>query len=486
MFSSCTSIKKVNYKITTQKYTPQELKKDLTVLRNALDEAHPGLYWYISKAKLDSTFSAVENKIEHPLTSAEFYRLTAPVVTEIRDGHTRLILPGIRKTDKEKEIEKKKGKAPLSQFSYKLINNKLYIITNTSSDSSLVKGSELKKIDDLPVTEVVNNLKSLFSSDGYNETFKDRYLEKQLSGLFKTYYQKSDSIKLTVNGKDHLINYYKKPADSTLKKDKKTILTQKKEKEKKRYKGFDENDEPLLDLNIIAGTKTAVLKVRAFSFTGDDHKRFFEEAFVEIKRKDINKVILDLRYNPGGKLNACKSLFSYLTNRKFIFLSDPQVKDKWYPSRKYFDNKFILNILNVFFVKKNRTGYQARLNGVKPSKPNELHYDGDLYILINGYSFSASSLLAANLHGIKRGIFIGEETGGGYNKCTAGIIPLVTLPETRVKLRLPLVKIAPAKTRTLEGRGILPDYPVSPTLDDLLNKKDTELDFTLKLIAEGK
>ena len=109
-----------------------------------------------------------------------------------------------------------------------------------------------------------------------------------------------------------------------------------------------------------------------------------------------------------------------------------------------------------------------------------------MYVLINGYSFSASSLLAANLHGINRAVFIGEETGGGYNKCTAGIIPLLTLPETRVKLRLPLIKIAPAKTRDLEGRGVLPDYPVTPTLSHIVNNKDTELDFTLKLIAEGK
>lgn len=484
--ASCTSTKKLNYKLTSQKHNPEDLKKDLRILKNALEEAHPGLYWYVSKKEVDSVFSSVDNRINTPLTSAEFYRLAAPAVTMLRDGHTRLILPGIKKSEKEKETDKKKGKAPLSQFNFKIIDNKLFIIVNNSSDSTLIKGSEIERIDGKPLKEVVSNIESLFSSDGFNETFKSRYTEKQFSGLYKTYYNKSDSILLTINGKNHLITYFKKPVDSVALKDKKLQNKLRKEREKRRYKGFGENDEPLLDLQIIPGSvRTGVLRVRSFSFPGDDHKKFFEEAFEEVKNKGIEKLILDLRYNPGGKLSACKTLFSYLISKESAFLSDLEVRDKWYPSRKYFDNKLILNIQNAFIVKRSGFGYRARLKGIKPVTPAKLHYTGDLYVLINGYSFSASSLLAANLYGIKRGIFIGEETGGGYNKCTAGIIPLVTLPETRVKLRLPLIKIAPAKTRDLEGWGVLPDYHVMPELNDLLNKKDTELNFTLKLITEG-
>lgn len=487
MSASCTSTKKLNYKISTQKHNPEELRRDLKVLKEALIEAHPGLYWYVSGSEVDSIFNEVESKINKPLTSSEFYKLTAPAVAKIRDGHTRLILPGIRKSEKEKDADKKKGKPPLSQFKYKIIEDKLYIIDNKSADTALIKGSEIGKIDGKPVKEVLSKLGSLFSSDGYNETFKNRYTERQLSGLYKTYYNRSDSIKLTVKDKNHLITYFKSPVDSTALKDKKLQNRLRQDKEKRRYKGFDENNEPLLGLKIIPGdNKIAILKVKSFSFSGDDHKRFFEEAFKEIRNNNIEKLILDLRYNPGGKLSTCKMLFSYLTNKESAFLSDLEVRDKWYPSRKYFDNRFILDIQNAFLVKRSGHGYKARLKGVKAVAPNKLHYNGDLYVLINGYSFSASSLLAANLHGINRAVFIGEETGGGYNKCTAGIIPLVTLPETRVKLRLPLIKIAPAKTRDLEGRGVFPDYKVLPTLDDLLSNKDSELDFTLKLIAEGK
>ena len=76
MSASCTSTKKLNYKISTQKHNPEELKRDLKVLKEALIEAHPGLYWYVSGSEVDSIFNEAENKIDKPLTSSEFYKLT--------------------------------------------------------------------------------------------------------------------------------------------------------------------------------------------------------------------------------------------------------------------------------------------------------------------------------------------------------------------------------------------------------------------------
>jgi hypothetical protein len=35
-------------------------------------------------------------------------------------------------------------------------------------------------------------------------------------------------------------------------------------------------------------------------------------------------------------------------------------------------------------------------------------------------------------------------------------------------------------------RGVIPDFPVQPTIQDVLNGVDTEMMFTLKLIKSGK
>jgi C-terminal processing protease CtpA/Prc len=41
-------------------------------------------------------------------------------------------------------------------------------------------------------------------------------------------------------------------------------------------------------------------------------------------------------------------------------------------------------------------------------------FKGKIYVMINGGSFSASSLISSNLK-LKRVTFVGEETGGAFN-----------------------------------------------------------------------
>src|SRR5690606_39414174 len=39
-----------------KKYSVDQLKKDYSIYRNVLEEAHPGLYWYTSKDSMDYYF----------------------------------------------------------------------------------------------------------------------------------------------------------------------------------------------------------------------------------------------------------------------------------------------------------------------------------------------------------------------------------------------------------------------------------------------
>jgi C-terminal processing protease CtpA/Prc len=117
-------------------------------------------------------------------------------------------------------------------------------------------------------------------------------------------------------------------------------------------------------------------------------------------------------------------------------------------------------------------------------EPKKNVYKHNLYVLINGLSYSATSLLAANLQGVNCGVFIGEETGGAYNQCTAGTIPYVNLPNTKVKLRLPLKAIKPNSCQDLVGRGVFPHHEVHSNLIDELEGKDKPLEKALQLIKE--
>ena len=105
--SSCGSSKKYNQKLKI-KHSVDKLKADLAIIKTSLEEAHPGLYWYITKEKLDFKFDSIKSLLKDSMSSVAFYRMTAPVVSDVKCGHTRLIYAGLKLSKKEKAANKKK------------------------------------------------------------------------------------------------------------------------------------------------------------------------------------------------------------------------------------------------------------------------------------------------------------------------------------------------------------------------------------------
>ncbi len=62
----------------------------------------------------------------------------------------------------------------------------------------------------------------------------------------------------------------------------------------------------------------------------------------------------------------------------------------------------------------------------KPKKKN--HFDGTVYILTGGNTFSASTLFTQAVKHQKNVVVTGEETGGGAYGNNAWLIPDITLP----------------------------------------------------------
>src|ERR1051325_10894671 len=69
------------------------LQDDFKIMRSALEEGHGGIYRYTTKADMDRTFASAYRKLNKPMTDVEFWRLVAPVVAQIKCGHTFLFLP---------------------------------------------------------------------------------------------------------------------------------------------------------------------------------------------------------------------------------------------------------------------------------------------------------------------------------------------------------------------------------------------------------
>lgn len=499
---SCGSTKKLNYIVSEKKHTPENLKKDVDFTYQLLKDGHPGVYWYISKTELDQKFDSLKNTIVSPLTTREFYKKLTPVVAQIKCGHTKMMLVTKKLTKKEQDSIKKLGVKPINQFSYKIVDEKLYIASFNSSIKDIKKGNEIVEIEGIPSTEIINNLKANIASDGYNQTFKTAALTRSFTSIYSSFYENKDLLAFTIkNEKDSIINLnlntYKKPVvkDSTAVK-KKTKEEKNKEKQlakakqKLNYKGYDELKNPILDLKFLEkDSSVAYLKVKSFSFPFANFDRFFKESFTALKNGQTKDLVLDLRDNGGGSLRACRELFSYFVDKDYVYLQETAVDKRFNP---YTHTKGIksavmalpFQIATAIRLKKENDKYKLTYKGIKPLHAKTNHYNGKVYVLINGYSFSAAALLAANLQGIKRATFVGQETGGGYNACVAGYIPILNLPNSKLKLRMGLYPIKPNTKTEVIGRGIFPDVEITPKIDDLIAGKDKELDWVLNDIKK--
>ena len=119
----------------------------------------------------------------------------------------------------------------------------------------------------------------------------------------------------------------------------------------------------------------------------------------------------------------------------------------------------------------------------QPGKPT---FEGKVWILINGGCFSTTAEFLSQAHYHRRATFIGEESGGGYYGNTSGVVPALTLPNTKLIVYVPLVTYFVAVGGyKAAAHGVLPDHPIRYTIEELLAGTDKELALALEL-ARGK
>ncbi|MGZ3956887.1 MAG: S41 family peptidase, partial [Flavisolibacter sp.] len=144
-------------------------------------------------------------------------------------------------------------------------------------------------------------------------------------------------------------------------------------------------------------------------------------------------------------------------SRLFLFFLARREKDGHYHFR-YYENKYF-----------------------QPKTRN--HFNGEVYLLTGGNTFSAATLFAKTLQGEKHVTIVGEETGGGAYGNTAWLIPEVTLPHTKVRFRLPLFRLVIDRNAE-KGRGVMPGVPSLPTVRDVRSNTDFKMEKVRELIRE--
>ncbi|MDG4654920.1 S41 family peptidase [Chryseobacterium arthrosphaerae] len=494
ILSSCASIKRHNEQRASC-IPPEQLKEDVDYAYAKLKQMHPQLYWYIPKQELERKFDSLKQTLNEPLTPLQFYFKLQPVIAGIREGHLSLRIPRKKFTKKEiKKFEHQKGL--FSRFQYYVDGDRMYIVQNPDSIENIKPGTEILSINQVPVSDYIKKYRGLISSDGYNTTFQPYFLKD----LFFIFYTAENGLTsqatLTTlyNGEKHTYTLNRESkSDKDLEKDKEM---QKRTAEKKLNDYVAASNSYNRSFKFLDKDSTiAYIKVKSFSREYSDE--FYKKTFSKIKNAESKYLIIDVRNNYGGSLYEINNLYSYLTDKPFTLIKPSQVTSRDIPLRTNYFRKsgpfeYALKSIaypSYFFAqafstykKDGKVFYKMKAD--KPTKPNKSAFHGKVFVLINGGSFSASSIITAKLKNDKRATLVGEETGGANDGTVAGFYSYQKLPNSEIRFPIGLLLVQPNIDFSDSKKGVTPDIVVHETMQDIIDKKDPQLDWIKNEISK--
>ncbi|GAB4028816.1 S41 family peptidase [Spirosoma koreense] len=465
-----------------KKYLPKLLQEDFLIFRKTLETTYPSLYRYADSMTIHTYLNQQAGLLNRPMSEAEFYKLIALCCGRLNDEHLipRLSLDYIKNQDF--------NKAKRFPFTFKIINRRFYITKSAFTPSPVPVGSELISINGRPMEAILTQLLPAIAADGYSQTFKIRHLEDysttQEENLFDRLYpifvEEATSFRL---------EYIPIDQPST----KQTMVVAGLSSD--QYQTFYQERQVLNKPLTFTYLKGDVAYLKISSFLGWHRRRFrqnvdslYQAVFTELNRKHIAHLILDLRNNEGGD-HTGEELLTYLLKKPYRHFAYIEKRYVGFPEV----SPYLANAKDLYVA--DSTVYKTASGNYRPQPayyrywtpllleqiPKAAHYTGDLLVLANGATGSMAGVVCSFLKSNQRAVFIGEETGGAMEGPTARSFAKLTLPHTQIRIEVPLTKTVNSVNYT-KGRGVLPDYWIEPTIEDLLDGVDTELNFALKLL----
>jgi len=462
-------------------YSSKQLQEDYSIFRKALETTYPSLYRFtdslIMSKYLDNNFELL-NKAE---SATEFYKLIATTCAKINDEH---LIPTPSK-DYYRSLENTHHYFP---FSLKIIDRRFYVLATVQSNNAIPVGSEILSVNGISVEEILNTLLPTIPSDGYIQTFNTRHLEDYSMTEEENLFDLNYPI-FIADTATYRIEFIDK-GDKSIKK-----IATVAGLDYKSYKNFFYSRNKLEAPLAFKYLKKNVAYLRISSFLKWHRTRFkqdfytlYDSVFKELNVRNTENLILDLRNNEGGD-GTGEKLLTYLLTKPYKHFESTEVKFVGYaPVADYLENG-----KDLFFADslayKTETGMYRLKKAYMPlldeQQPDVNHYNGKLYVLINGASGSMASVVASFLKGNGRGIFIGEESGGTMEGNTSHQLARLVLPNSKIRIAIPLIKTTNAVAFT-KGRGVEPEYHVTPKIDEILKGIDTELNFAVHLIQSKR
>ena len=470
-------------------FTQKQAKEDFMIYINVLKEAYPGLYDVVTKEELDEyvhqTITLIESNRGN-LKFAEFQEIIKGAIANIHDSHIYLLGTPWKTEDKSTSLKR--------SIEFGWINDTL-VCTNAAIKYQHLINKQIKSVNGMSADSIKKKvLSNTAVYDAKIESYKNYHL------AFASFYCGLDTdLDVEFAEEIRFVNLLNNKLDADI-----DIDIEVTDIQNINLQGVDEKTFFSYSLNRfhninrhkdgyvtgIFDNSTAYIGLSTFSLNQVQVEEI--GAFINSISK-IPNLIIDVRNNGGGYDEVIEKLYSYIAKDTLIVNSYSKVnKRSGYESFKYSTNRTVDGDSFADYVaEEGKEGFYQRPENAKTIVANpDINYKGKVYVLTNEISASAATLFPAMLIRNHRGVVVGRETRTAFHFMNALKFADIRLPNSMIAIKVPLVQCVfdtVIDERTPYGRGVLPDYPVPITIDELSFKNgDAILNYALELIENGE
>ena len=453
-------------------YEKAELIEDLTYLEEFLIKGHPGLYWYSSKNDFLEAFKQIENSLNSNMTELEFLNQVARLNNTIKCVHSD-IRPSL-------EFDRYwKDSVNLIPINIMKVDSTYIVYQNLSESKALSFGTKLISINDILIAEIIAFLLPVIPSDGDNQSRKHTSLKRGFYRYYSYYVNSTSSTFKIVYENDN-----GKPSEIMVPGLKKGVFNQ-----KRRLLEETQSNYPPISFRILDSSSTAILTIRSFRNDLMEKeqivfKDFITSFFKQLAERKSENLIIDLRNNGGGYSEYAAILYTFLSDTSFQYCKNQFVTTNKLIEGVDYDIPETFHGYPEGIVLENGQYKWPNHSVLGWREPAALNFNGNIYFLINGGCSSTTSELASLARSNNIGTFIGEEVGGSYAGNSGGILGWFELPNTKLKVRMAMVKYEITESPVKNKQGVIPDFKVFYSIEDIIKGNDLEMALALLKIKE--
>lgn len=446
---------------------PAQLQQDFHILRSNLEGVHPRLYTYTAKPQFDTIFKQIEAKLNTPMTALEFFRQLMPLHQAIRNNHTKIFPPQIYVDALTSALPR----LPLRLYWYQ---DTLFVQEDFSREEQIGVGSSITSINGEDALAVFKFIAQQLSTDGYNTSYPYTITGQAFSRLYAYFKGTPNQFVIEYKNKEGVCKTAEIAAIPFAE-----IMA----KREQQIESQPNKDEHSFRLEKGVG----VLRISSFlidpsrNIKPRQYKELLESTFNRLQAEKIETLILDLRDNGGGFPEAADRLLRYLISETVYPSKAEYALVKSIPTPHHFQEDFFFKHFHRQALKWGGQHYQIKGVDQIKVKPSPHAFQGKLVVLINAKCASATTGLLGQIASHTEAIFVGEETGGNPVTQVASDLLTLILPNSNLKVQLPVICSEMNVNFENKGYGLRPDIPFRPRIEAVLKGEDTLLEFALGL-----